>query len=549
MKVIKQTYSHSFLRFLCAGILLLMVSLTSTGLTAQVKTQVDTTLIRIGEEIQYQIEVEADSTDLVLFPEGQSFLPLEVIESYKVDTSYAAEKVRLIKKYGLTQFDSGAYMIPAQRVYINDLALSTDSMMIEVQDVPVDTLEQKMFDIKPATEVATLPFNWLKLLWLLPIILGGLAWWYFRKRKIEQEAKEPELPPFEEALVSLKKLDERGLLRENRSKEYYSRLTEIVKRYLDREVDDRAMESTSSELIDRLRLHRDAGHFEFDTGTIIKLEDILKRADLVKFARMQQMEGQASTDRQVIEQVITETHDAIPEPTEEELQQTAAYQEELRRKKLRKQRIYGFSGGFALILIAIAIYSLIKGPEQVTELVVANPTKELTMGRWVKSEYGSPAIILETPEVLVRQTMSTSEDQSGTGANQDVFAAGSPSTFYVMVRTSRLAQAEEGILEAAMEQALLDLEANGASNMIVKRGQFETDKGIKGLKSYGEYTFTDSKGKEYPEPIQYEVLLFAQAGGLQQLTMAYLANDEYTEGIKQRIERSVELEITEGGQP
>ena len=58
-----------------------MVSLTSTGLKAQVKTQVDTTLIRIGEEIQYQIEVEADSTDLVLFPEGQSFLPLEVIES------------------------------------------------------------------------------------------------------------------------------------------------------------------------------------------------------------------------------------------------------------------------------------------------------------------------------------------------------------------------------------------------------------------------------------------------------------------------------------
>lgn len=541
-------YRLAMKRFLQIGVLLLVFVGAFNDGVAQVNTQVDTTSIRIGEEIQYSIEVEADSTDLVLFPEGQSFLPLEVIESYKVDTSYAAEKVRLIKKYGLTQFDSGSYMIPAQRVYINDLALATDSLLVLVQNVPVDTLEQQMFDIKPAEQVGNLPFNWWNLLWLLPLILAGV-WWYLKRKKAEQEAEKSLLPPYEEALVSLKKLDERKLLKENRSKEYYSRLTEIVKRYLDREVDDRAMESTSSELIDRLRLHRDAGHLEFDTGTIIKLEDILKRADLVKFARMRQMEGQASTDRQVVEQVITETHEAIPEPTAEELEQTAAYQEELRRKKVRKQWIYGTSGGFALVVIAILIFMFVKGPEQVTELVVSNPTKELTMGRWVKSEYGSPAIILETPEVLVRQTSSTSEDATTTGSNQDVFVAGDPSTFYVMVRTTRLTQAEEGILEGAMEQALLDLEANGASNMIVKRGQFETDQGIKGLKSYGEYTFTDGKGKEFPEPIQYEILLFAQAGGLQQLTMAYLANDEYTEGIKQRIERSVELEITEGGQP
>ncbi|PQB05333.1 hypothetical protein [Aureitalea marina] len=536
-------------RFLSAGIFLLLFTAVISTLNAQVSTQIDTTLIRIGEEIQYSIEVEADSTDLVLFPEGQSFLPLEVIESYKVDTSYAAEKVRLIKKYGLTQFDSGAYMIPAQRVYINDLALATDSIFVEVQDVPVDTLEQEMFDIKPASQVSGLPFNWLNLLWLLPVLIAAGVWWYLRRKKAGEEASEPELPPYEEALFSLKRLDERQLLKENRSKEYYSRLTEIVKRYLDREVDDRAMESTSSELIDRLRLHRDAGHLEFDTGTIIKLEDILKRADLVKFARMRQLEGQASTDRHVIEQVITETHDAIPEPTEEELQQTAAYREELRKKKLRKQRIYGLSAGLGLIIIAIGIYGLIKGPEEVTEIVVSNPTKDLTMGRWVKSEYGSPAIILETPEVLVRQTMTSTEDDTGTKPNLDVFTAGDPRTFYVMVRTTKLAQTEEGVLEAAMEQALLDLEANGASNMVVKRGQYETDQGVKGLKSYGEFTYTDTKGKEFKEPIKYEVLLFAQAGALQQLTMAYLGNDEYTEGIKQRIERSVELEITEGGQP
>ncbi|MCH9661984.1 MAG: hypothetical protein K0U54_13860, partial [Bacteroidetes bacterium] len=53
------------------------------SLSAQVTSTIDTTTIRIGEEIKYTIAVEADTTALVLFPEGQSFAPLETIDSYK----------------------------------------------------------------------------------------------------------------------------------------------------------------------------------------------------------------------------------------------------------------------------------------------------------------------------------------------------------------------------------------------------------------------------------------------------------------------------------
>ena len=77
-----KTVSYIFARFpmlLQGAFVLLLVS--TTGVLGQVSTRIDTTSIRIGEEIQYTITVEADSTDLVLFPEGQTFLPLEVIES------------------------------------------------------------------------------------------------------------------------------------------------------------------------------------------------------------------------------------------------------------------------------------------------------------------------------------------------------------------------------------------------------------------------------------------------------------------------------------
>src|SRR5690554_503679 len=62
---------------------------------AQVTSSIDSTKIRIGEEIIYTINVAADSTDIVLFPEEQTFGPLEMIESYKADTTYEAAKYRL----------------------------------------------------------------------------------------------------------------------------------------------------------------------------------------------------------------------------------------------------------------------------------------------------------------------------------------------------------------------------------------------------------------------------------------------------------------------
>ncbi|MGB0950152.1 MAG: hypothetical protein ACPGU0_08625, partial [Marinirhabdus sp.] len=87
-------------------------------------------------------------TALVLFPEGQSFAPLEMIESYKTDTLRKDARYQFIKKYGLTQFDSGTYTIPQQRIVINGKGFNTDSVQVEVRDVAVDTTKQKMFDIK-----------------------------------------------------------------------------------------------------------------------------------------------------------------------------------------------------------------------------------------------------------------------------------------------------------------------------------------------------------------------------------------------------------------
>ena len=65
----------------------------------QLSTELDTTNIRIGEQLQFTITIEVDSAAQVFFPEGQTFAPLETVEAYKTDTTKKEDRLLLLKKY------------------------------------------------------------------------------------------------------------------------------------------------------------------------------------------------------------------------------------------------------------------------------------------------------------------------------------------------------------------------------------------------------------------------------------------------------------------
>ncbi len=515
---------------------------------AQVSSSIDTTLIRIGEEIIYSIQVEVDSTALVLFPEGQSFNPLEVIDSYDIDTTRLQDKIRLIKKYGLTQFDSGSYTLPSQRVVINNKPFNTDSINLEVFNVLVDTTKQKMFHIKPAFEVEESGFDFEKLFyWIVPILLivGIIAFLFFRRRKRKKMELAKQLPPYEEAIEALKVLDHSHFLENDNSKSYYSSLTEILKRYIGREVDDAALESTSNELIDRLILHKDAGSFDFDAETINKIDKILKRADLIKFAKMKELEGQAKTDRTVVEDIINETKEIIPEPTEEELLKNKLYLEELRKKQLKRKRIKIVLTAFASVIIAAVIFGSIKGFDELKDKTLGNKMRNLSEGRWIKSEYGSPLIVVETPRVLVR-TVDSLVPKSLLIKRKSLFTYGHINDqLYIRVSTIKFNQEQKLELESSLDMSLALLENAGAKSLVVKREDFETENGIKGIKAYGDFYVQVSGDKLLKKKSSYELLLFAQENGLQEVLVVYKDDSRFTKAIKDRIINSIELEITQ----
>lgn len=520
--------------------LLMLIPVFSFAQQTQVNAEIDTSEIKIGEQILYSIQVETDSSNLVVFPEGDSFSPLEVVESFKADTTRLEDRFRLIKEYSLTQFDSGSYVIPQQKVLINDREFLTDSLPIEVADVAVDTTRQKMYPIKPSVEIPgrfKIP-SWIW--WLLVIlVLAGLVFYLYRRR--QKKEAERELPPYEQVILELQQLDNSNLLEQRKIKEYYSQLTFSARKYLDQEVYDRALESTTSELIVYLELNKNAGKLDLDDKTIQDLKVILSRADLAKFANSRPDIITAKSDRSRISDIIEEVKTSIPEPSEEEIREDEAFREVRERKKKQKRVVIAAILASLLIIGAVTAFIISKGFDEVRDSLLGHPTKELLEGEWIRSEYGDPSVMITTPEVLIRKELDLPEETKQMMLGSETFVYGSPvSNFYTSLTTVKFSGETDFDLEKSVDGIYTMLEQQGARNIIMKEEEFSTLSGVEGIRIFGTLEIEDPvTGRAVTNA--YEILNFVENSGLEQIMVIYKEGDTYAEEITQRIIDSVEF--------
>ncbi len=267
-----------------------------------VKTFTDTTNIRIGEQIQFKIAVAEKNN--VIFPKLQldSLGKVEVVESLPVDTL----KDKLEKKYILTSFDSGKYIVPKQTVIVNTKKYFTDSLLINVATVKVDTTKQKMFEIKSIRKEPKTFDDYRYLLWwiiALLLLLAVILYFVFRRKEQPKEAV-ASIPPIQEALQRLKELDEKQLLQQNKIKAYYSELTDIVRAYIEKDINIPALESTTNELIETIIDFNESSKMGISSEIIEQLREILQSADLVKFAKSKPVEEEIKAHRNMSEHIL-----------------------------------------------------------------------------------------------------------------------------------------------------------------------------------------------------------------------------------------------------
>lgn len=505
-----------------------------------VSIKTDTTSIRIGEQIQYKISVS--EIDQVVFPELKmdSLKKVEVVESMTIDTL----KNRLEKRYILTSFDSGNYVIPGQEIIIRNKKFLTDSLLINVIPVQVDTLKQGMYNIKSIKSEPKTFDDYKHLLWwiLLALALIAAGLYFLLKKKKEKEAI-VFVPPIQEALERLKELDEKGLLKQHKIKAYYTELTDIVRTYIEKDIKIPALESTTNELIETIEDINESSSLNISKETIAELQAVLQSADLVKFAKSEPAMAEIKGDRQSIEQIITAAQEAVSAKREAEAremgevlkEQAEAVPVATSKTPLLKKYLWLFVIATVMVvgILGFIGYKMIGNPDT-TESKVA-----LDESNWVATSYGFPPVGVELPFAMEIASTQLPEGSIALIGDYVEFTNGKiGADFYTSISTVKfLTQLEEYDLDKALEGVKTQLESTG----VVFR------------KTDSDVVFVDDlEGRRLTANVRLETengtknfklttLVFVDLVGMRQLVVVHKANDKVGEVMSERIVNSLKL--------
>jgi len=288
-----------------AAVLLSIVTLIAApDLSAQTYDAYSTSdSVTVGDRFSIVVAVEHDGSGQVIFP--HLFIPdsLRQATGFSLgDFIFLSEKsqgqvkissgwVRDTLAYEVTTFaldTAFVSLLPVGLISATDtLVAATPPVLVPVTSlVPADA--EGIRDITDLAEFTETPWFWWIALFLL---LAAAAYWYWnrflRKDLVEDPdvIPEPEDPPWEEAQERLKRLQDIDLSDPELIKPFYIELSEILRNYLERRTRVPALETSTSELLAKLRSAVDQGHVPPDM--IAEIQRVLSQADLVKFAGAQ----------------------------------------------------------------------------------------------------------------------------------------------------------------------------------------------------------------------------------------------------------------------
>lgn len=266
----------------------------------KVEARLSTDSIMIGDHFFMDIDVEKDLMQVVDFPTffekeggiGKIGKNVEVLAEFPVDTlERDGRNVKIRKRYLLTSFDEGHYnlgLFPALYLDKNlvDTLYAPDSLIFRVHTFEIDTTTMAIYDIKEPMEAPLMPGEWLG--YFLLIFLGGqlifAVLYILHRTRLMKKAgvkriRRPSEPPHVTAIRELEKLQTEKLWQNQRHKLYYTRLTDIVREYIEGRYEVNAMEMTSDEIVQAMTgLNIPARSYE-------QIQRLLSTADYVKFAK------------------------------------------------------------------------------------------------------------------------------------------------------------------------------------------------------------------------------------------------------------------------
>ena len=264
----------------------LIIHALLTFAQASVEVKIDPIEMMIGEQAQVTMTVQAAEgakIEMPVFqPRQQIVAGVEVI-----NVEHPTDHSLLLT---LTSFDGNLYYLPPFKVKVNGKTVESKSLALKVVEVEVDTTKlDKFFGPK---DVQDNPFQWRDWslsFWLsiLMLVLLALAYYlYLRLRDnkpiIARIKIVKRLLPHQKAMKEIEQIKADKMVSSENQKEYYTKLTDTLRKYIEERYGFSAMEMTSTEIIERLTA-------DDDQQGLSELRQLFMTADLVKFAKYSTM--------------------------------------------------------------------------------------------------------------------------------------------------------------------------------------------------------------------------------------------------------------------
>jgi hypothetical protein len=317
---------------------------------SSVQAKIDPIEMLIGEQAQVTLTIQAKDNANIEWPKlqpRQMLVPgVEIISTRHPDAH-----TMLIT---LTSFDGSLYHLPAFNVKVDGKELKSSDLALKVVEVEVDTTQlNKMF---PPKDVQDNPFDWQDWslsFWLSILLLLLVALTYYLY--IRLRAGKPiithikivkRLLPHQKAMKEIEQIKADKMVASENQKEYYTKLTDTLRRYIEERYGFSAMEMTSSEIIGRLMASG-------DQQSLTELTQLFMTADLVKFAKYSTMINE--NDQNLVNAIdfINQTK-LENQPTEETIKPQLSVEDQRSQKERRLLKL--FIAGLAVAGVALFCY-------------------------------------------------------------------------------------------------------------------------------------------------------------------------------------------------
>lgn len=281
------------------------------------KVSLDSAYLLMGKTTPLHVELitPANTQGSLIIPTDTIADKVEILRALDADTSDIRNgRVEIRQDLTLQSFDSGTYMLnPILYVQGNE-TIASNRLVLKVLSVAVDSLTT-IHDYADVADVDRKLVDYLPDfladygLWIIAaivlLVLGYLTFRRLTTNKGEKAEKIVVIPPYERAMSELETLRADKLCEQGREKEYYTRLTDILRQYLNGRFGINAMEMTSTQIRHTLQANEETRLSKRN------MERVLEIADFVKFAKVRPL---PDDNTQAFNSAMQFVEDTKPQP-------------------------------------------------------------------------------------------------------------------------------------------------------------------------------------------------------------------------------------------